>query len=67
VKAREGVPAQEIVEIIARGITKFISTPKMLFLDEETMQNPLKDIETLDLSLLKIPTKELYKLQISIA
>jgi hypothetical protein len=36
-KAREGVPAQETVEIIAQGSANFILTPEMLFLDEETM------------------------------
>ena len=38
----------------------------MLFLDEETVQNPLKYIETLDLDFPKIPTKALYKLQVSL-
>jgi hypothetical protein len=38
----------------------------MLFIHEETEQNPLKDIETLDLDFPKIPTKVLYKLQVSI-
>jgi hypothetical protein len=67
VKAREGVPAQETMEIIVQGSANFILTPEMLFLDEETMQKPLKDIETLDLALPKIPTKALYKLQVSVA
>jgi hypothetical protein len=39
----------------------------MMFIDEETMKKPLKDIETLDVALAKIPTKALYKLQVSIA
>jgi hypothetical protein len=38
----------------------------MLFNNEETKQNPLKDIETLDLAFPKIPTKASYKLQVSI-
>jgi hypothetical protein len=50
-----------------QGSTNLILTPEMTFLDEETLHKPLKDIETLDLALPKIPTKELYKLQVSIA
>jgi hypothetical protein len=38
----------------------------MLLVDEETMQKPVKDIETLDLAMPKIPTKALYKLQVSV-
>jgi hypothetical protein len=38
----------------------------MLFIDEETTQKPAKDIETLDLVIPKIPTKALYKLQVSV-
>jgi hypothetical protein len=61
-KGREGFPPQEIMEIIAQGSANFILTLKMLFLDEETTQKPLKDIDTLDLDLAKIPIKALYKL-----
>jgi hypothetical protein len=35
-------------------------------MDEETMQRPLREIEMLDLALPKIPTKALYKLQVSV-
>jgi hypothetical protein len=49
-----------------QGSTNFIITPEMLFIDEEATQKPLKEIETLDLALAKIPTKALYKLQISV-
>jgi hypothetical protein len=38
----------------------------MLQVDEEIVQQPLKDVEQLDLALSKIPTKELYKLQMSV-
>jgi hypothetical protein len=54
------------MQIIAQGSTNFIITPEMLFIDEEATQKPLKEIETLDLALPKIPTKALYKLQISV-
>jgi hypothetical protein len=40
-----------------QGSINFIITPEMLFMDEETTQRPLKDIEMLDLVLPKIPTK----------
>ena len=39
----------------------------MLQVDEDTLQKHLKDVEQLDLVLSKIPIKELYKLQMSIA
>jgi hypothetical protein len=38
----------------------------MLHIDEETMQKQLKEIDHLDLALPKIPTKVLYKLQVSV-
>jgi hypothetical protein len=66
-KDREGVHAQETMEIIAQGRTNFILTPEMLFLHEDTMKNPLEYIDTLDLAFPKIPTKALYKLQVSVA
>jgi hypothetical protein len=53
------------VQITVQGSINFIITPEMLFMDEETTQRPLKDIEMLDLVLPKIPTKVLYKLQVS--
>jgi hypothetical protein len=65
VKAREGVPTQETMEIKVHGSSNFIITPQMLFIDEEITQKPLKDIETLNLAFPKIPTKALYKLQVS--
>jgi hypothetical protein len=60
------VPVGETVKITAQGSVNFIITPEMLFIDEETTQKPLKEIETLDLAFPKIPTKALYKLQISV-
>jgi hypothetical protein len=38
----------------------------LLFIDEDTMKNPLKEIDKLDFTLPKILTKELYKLQVSV-
>jgi hypothetical protein len=54
------------MEIMTQGRANFILTPEILFLDEETMQNTLKYIDTLDLTLPKIPTKALYKLHVSV-
>jgi hypothetical protein len=48
------------------GSENFCITQEMLQVKEETMQNPLKDIDHLDLALPKVPTKELYKLQINV-
>jgi hypothetical protein len=67
VKTGEGTPAGETVQITVEGSANFIMTPKILFVDEETTQNPLKYIETLNLALPKIPTKALYKLQVCVA
>jgi hypothetical protein len=50
------------VKITVQGSVNFIITPEMLFVDEDTTQNPLKDIETLDLAFPKIPKRALYKL-----
>jgi hypothetical protein len=61
------VPVQETVQIIALGSEKFCITQDMLQMDEEIMQKKLKYIYHLDLVLPKIPTKALYKLQVSVA
>jgi hypothetical protein len=53
------------MKIMVQGSVNFQITPKMLFIDEETTQRPLKKISMLDLALSKIPTKALYKLQVS--
>jgi hypothetical protein len=66
-QAKEGVPVPETVQFAVQGSANFIIMPAMMFLDEETTQKPLKDIEALDVALAKIPTKALYKLQVSIA
>jgi hypothetical protein len=65
--AKEGLHMPETIQFVAQASTTFIIMPEMLFIDEETTQKPLKDIEMLDVALAKIPTKLLYKLQVSIA
>jgi hypothetical protein len=59
---REGELVGEIVQITLEGSANFIITPDMMLIDEEMTQNLVKDIETLYLAMLKIPTTELYKL-----
>jgi hypothetical protein len=66
VKAKEGVPIEEKVQIIAQWTTNFTIMPEIFFIDEETTQKPLKAIHTLELAFPKILTKELYKLQVSV-
>jgi hypothetical protein len=66
-QAKEEVPVPETVQFAAQLSANFIITPEMMFIDEEAMQKPLKDIETLNVGLAKIPTKALYKLHVSIA
>jgi hypothetical protein len=58
---------KETVKTIIVGSTTFQIIQNMLQVDEDTMQKPLKDVEQLDLALSKIPTKALYKLQMSVA
>jgi hypothetical protein len=65
-KNKEGFLVGETMQITAQGSTNFIITPDIFFIDEEAPQRPLKEFMTLDLALFKIPTKVLYKLQISV-
>jgi hypothetical protein len=62
---REGAPVGETVQITVQGSANFIITLDMLFIDEETTQKPMKDIEMLDLAFPNTPIKVLYKLQVS--
>jgi hypothetical protein len=64
-KTREGTLAGETLQITMQGSVNLIITPAMLFMDEETSHKPLKDVKTLELALPNIPTKALYKLQVS--
>jgi hypothetical protein len=63
---KKTVLSQETVQIIASGSENYPSTQDMLQMDEETTQKQLKDIDHLDLALPKVPTKALYKLQVSV-
>jgi hypothetical protein len=55
------------IQTMVMGSNIFHITQEMLHIDHGKIQNKLKDIEQLDLSLSKIPTKALYKLQMSLA
>ena len=65
--AKEGALVGDTIQITLQGSIHFIITPEMLFMDEKTTHRPLKDIDMLYLVLPKIPTKALYKLQVSVA
>jgi hypothetical protein len=61
------VPMQETIQIIVSGSEKIFITQCMHQIDEEMTQKAVKDIDHLDLVLAKVPTKALYKLQVSVA
>ena len=65
-KAKEGVPVPETVQFVAQTSANFIIVSEKIFLDEEIVHKTLKEIETLDVALAKIPKKELYKIQVSV-
>jgi hypothetical protein len=54
-------------EITTLASKNFNMTKEMLRIDEDLVQRQLKDIEQLELVFSKIPTKSLYKLQMSVA
>jgi hypothetical protein len=67
---REEAPTGETMHIMSHNTgdvrVNFIITPET-FIDEEIAHRRLKYIERLDLALPKIPTKAMYKLQVSVA
>jgi hypothetical protein len=52
----------ETMQIMAQGSVNFRIIPDMLFMDEETRQRPLREVEMMELALPNNPTKALYKL-----
>jgi hypothetical protein len=52
--AKEGTPVEETVQIMVQGSTNFQISPKIVFIDEETTQRPLKEIYVLDLVLQRL-------------
>jgi hypothetical protein len=61
------IPEQETMQTIVMGSENLCITQGMLQVDEAIVKIPLKDIYHMDLELPNIPTKVLYKLQISVA
>jgi hypothetical protein len=61
-----GASEQDTVQTIAQPSSTFHVTPSMLRMDEIMGQTPLKDLAQLQLVLSWIPTKALYKLQVSV-
>jgi vacuolar-type H+-ATPase subunit I/STV1 len=58
---------EDIIQIIAQASLSFRITTDMLQVDEAISQIPLKYLVQAQLVLAKIPTKALYKLQVSVA
>jgi hypothetical protein len=65
--AKEGALVGDTIQITLQGSIHFNITPEMLFVVEETTERPLKDIEMLDSTFPKNPTKALYKLKVSVS
>jgi hypothetical protein len=57
---------EETIQIVVKGSDTFKVTQQMLRIDEETTQNPVRDIDQLELVMAQIPTKALYRLQASV-
>jgi hypothetical protein len=60
------VPVQETLQIIASGSDIFPITQDMMQLEEETTHKKLMEIDHFHLDFPNIPTKALYKLQVSV-
>jgi hypothetical protein len=58
---------QDTIQTIAQVSSNFQMTSNMLQMDKGVSQTPLKDLEQVKLVLERIPTKALYKLQVSVA
>jgi hypothetical protein len=58
---------QDMIQTIAQASSNFHVTPSMLCMDEIVGQTPLKYLAQIQLVMGWIPTKALYKLQVSVA
>jgi hypothetical protein len=58
---------QDMIQTISQASSTFHVTPRMLCMDEIVGQTPLKYLEQVQLVMGWIPTKALYKLQVSVA
>jgi hypothetical protein len=58
---------QDTIENIAYESLNFQVTSHVLHMDEAIAQTPLKDLAHVEFVMERIPTKALYKLQVSVA
>jgi hypothetical protein len=69
--SKEGAKAapseHEMIQMIAQTNPNFQITPNMLCIDDIVAQKPLKYLVQIQLVMERIPTKALYKLQVSVA
>jgi hypothetical protein len=64
--AKAGSIEQDTIQTITQASSIFYVTPNMLCMDEIVGQTPLKDLAQIQLVMGRIPTKALYKLQVSV-
>jgi hypothetical protein len=57
---------RDTVHIIPQSSATFHITPSILCMDDIVGQTPLKDLAQLQLVLLRIPSKALHKLEVSV-
>jgi hypothetical protein len=65
--AKAAPSEHEMIQTIAQASPTFHITPNMLRIDEIVAQTPLKYLAQIQLVMERIPTKALYKLQVSVA
>jgi hypothetical protein len=65
--AEVGYSEHYMIKTITHSSSMFHATPNMLCMDEIVGQTALKDLAQIQLVMMQIPTKALYKLQVSIA
>jgi hypothetical protein len=65
--AKAGSSEQDRIQTTTQASSTFHVTPNMLRMDEIVGQTPLKDLAQIQLVMTQIPTKALYKLQVSVA
>jgi hypothetical protein len=65
--AEAGSSEQDRIQMTTQPSSTFHVTPNMLCMDEIVGQTPLKDLAQIQLVMMRIPTKALYKLQVNVA
>ena len=66
VEERATSSKQDTIQTIAQASPNFQVTSTMFWMDEAITQTPLKDLAKVELVMERVPTKSLYKLQVSI-